>query len=416
MGLGVIQKGSGFAAARYLARKGAKVIVTDHKKEKELNPSTISQLKRFKNIKLVLGKHRKEDFKGRDLIVRNPGVHWDSEYLAKARKEGTPIVNDLTLFFKEIEGKDVQVVGITGTRGKTTTTYLIYEILKRKFGRKVWMGGNIGNSPLNFVDDIKKDDIVVLEVSSFQLHELKQQRFNVAVMTNLLPDHLNFYKNMAEYKRDKENIFKNQTKEDYVVLNRRDPVTNQMIHKTPAYGYYYTEIDFEPRHLKGKHNRENADAAMKVADIFKVSKKNAKKVIKEFRGVPNRLELIRKYRGREFYNDTTATSPDAGIAALKSFSQKVILISGGNSKHIKLIKFTETIRKRAKKLVRLPGDANKELPEGIDVEDMKEAVEKAWEDSKKGDVILLSPGLTWLPLMNEFQRGEQFEKEVKKIK
>lgn len=416
MGLGVIEKGSGFSAARFLARKGARVIVTDHKKKSQLNPSTINQLKKFKNIQLVLGKHRKEDFKGRDLVVRNPGVHWDSEYLAVAGKEGTPIVNDLSLFFNEIKDKDVKVVGVTGTRGKTTTTFLIYEILRKKFKNKVWIGGNVGNSPLNFVDDIKKGDIVVLEVSSFQLHELKKERFNVAVMTNLLPDHLNFYRSMAEYRKDKENILKNQTEDDYVVLNRRDPVVNKMIHHTPAYGYYFTEIDFTPKHIKGRHNLANADAAMRVADIFKVSKKAARQVVENFRGVPNRLELVREHQGREFYNDTTATSPDAGVAALSAFENDIILISGGNSKGLDLKQFSQEIAKKAKILILLPGNANKDLPAGLEAVDMKDAVKKAWELSEEGDVILLSPGLTWLPVMNEFMRGEQFVKEVKKIK
>lgn len=416
MGLGVIEKGSGFSVARFLARKGAKVIVTDHTKRSQLNSSTINQLKWFKNIKLVLGKHRKEDFKGRDLIVRNPGVHWDSEYLAIAKKEGTPIVNDLSIFFHEIKDKDVKVVGVTGTRGKTTTTYLIYEILKKKYRKKVWIGGNVGNSPLNFVDDIKKGDIVVLEVSSFQLHELKKERFNVAVMTNLLPDHLNFYRSMVEYRKDKENVFKNQTEDDYIVLNRRDPVVKKMIHHTPAYGYYFTEIDFTPKHLKGRHNLANADAAKKVGEIFKVPKNTIRQTIMNFRGVPNRLEMVRKYQGREFYNDTTATSPDAGMAALDAFDEGVILISGGNTKGLDLEEFKDEIAKKAKMLILLPGNANKDLPAGLEAEDMKDAVKKAWEQSEKGDVILLSPGLTWLPVMNEFARGEEFVKEVKKIK
>ena len=200
------------------------------------------------------------------------------------------------------------------------------------------------------------------------------------------------------------------------MLNRRDPVVKKMIHHTPAYGYYYTEIDFTPKHIRGKHNLENADAAMKVADIFKVPKATAKKVVKEFRGVPNRLELVRTYQGRDFYNDTTATSPDAGMAALKAFDKKVILISGGNSKGLDMKGFSQAIARRVKLLILLPGNANKDLPAGLEAEDMKDAVKKAWELSKKGDVILLSPGLTWLPHMNEFMRGEQFVEEAKKLK
>ncbi|MFH1456517.1 MAG: UDP-N-acetylmuramoyl-L-alanine--D-glutamate ligase, partial [Patescibacteria group bacterium] len=341
---------------------------------------------------------------------------WNSEFLKVAKKNKILINTDLGLFFEAIKDRGIKVVGITGTRGKTTTTYLIFNILKSKYKSKVFMGGNIGNSPLNFVDKLKKGDIVVLEVSSFQLHDLKNHHFDVGVITNVLPDHLNFYNNLDEYQKDKENILSNQTKDDFFVLNKLDPKVKRMAKKTKAKKLFFTKSKIKGLKIIGEHNYANIDAALKVARIFNINDREALRVIKGFKGVPDRLEFIREYKGRKFYNDTTATSPDAAIVALKSFKQKVILISGGNSKKLELKKLNREIKKKVKHLILLPGEANKELPEGLPVKDMEHAVQAAWALSEKGDVFLLSPGLTWLPLMNEFKRGEEFIKFVKKIK
>lgn len=423
MGLGVIDQGSGFSAAKYFARKGAKVIVTDYTKQSELNPKTIAQLKKYKNVQLVLGKHREQDFKNRDLIIRNPGVHWDSKYLKIARSNNIPVKTDLGIFFDEIQDKGIQVIGITGTRGKTTTAYLVYEILRANRARllpsrkrEVYIGGNVGNSPLNFVDKLKKNDLVVLEVSSFLLHELSNGHFNVACFTNLLEDHMNFYKSMTCYKKDKVNIFKNQTADDFVVLNRLDPRVKSLGNRTRAKVKYFGKENIKDLKIIGQHNQANMAAAFEICKIFKVPKTVMIKVAKNFKGVPNRLELVREYKGRKFYNDTTATSPDAAIAALNAFNKKVILISGGNTKELSLKRLTDLMKKKVKTLILLPGNANKDLPKGENVKTMDQAVALAWENSKEGDVILLSPGLTWLPVMNEFKRGEEFVKFVKKLK
>lgn len=416
MGLGVIDQGSGFSAAKYFAKKKAKVIVTDYTKQTKLNPNTISELKKYKNIQLVFGRHRDQDFKNRDLIIRNPGVHWDSKYLKIARSNNIPVMTDLGIFFDEIKDKDIKVIGITGTRGKTTTSYLTYEILKAKYKNRVFIGGNVGNSPLNFVDKLKKNDIVILEVSSFLLHDLKSGHFNVACFTNLLEDHMNFYKSMTCYKKDKINIFRNQTEKDFMVLNRLDPRIKSLGNRTKARVKYFGKENIKDLKIIGKHNQANIAAAFEICKIFTVPKSTMLKVAKNFKGVPNRLELIREYKGRKFYNDTTATSPDAAIAALNAFDGKVILISGGNTKELSLKKLAALMKKKVKTLILLPGNANKDLPKGKDVKNIQDAVELAWEESKEGDIILLSPGLTWLPVMNEFQRGEEFVKFVKNLK
>lgn len=402
MGLGIMPQGSGFSAAKFFAEQGAQVLVTDMKTRAQLKDN-VNKLKKYKNLKFVLGKHRKQDFKEADLLVRNPGIKPNSVYLKIARKNKIPITNDVGLFLDYLDNK-AKVIGVTGTRGKSTTTTLIYEILKKKYKQKVWLGGNIGKSPLNFVKKIKKNDIVVLEVSSFQLYDLKKPHFDVAVLTNFYPDHLDFYKNLSDYWKDKKNIVSGQNKSDFLVLNR----TERKL-KTKGKIILFGKSKFKEHKLVGEHNQYNIDAAWKVAKIFKVSDKIIKEVVSKFRGVENRLEFIKETNGVRIYNDTTATHPKATVVALNSFPKnKVILISGGNSKNLPLNEMVKTINDRVKHLILIPGNANKDLPQGIKVKNIKQAVTTAWKLAQPGDIILFSPGLTWLPRINEFKRGEQF--------
>jgi UDP-N-acetylmuramoylalanine--D-glutamate ligase len=411
MGLGRIAKGSGISAALFFARQKARVIVTDLRPLFLLNKDSVQKLKKFKNVKIILGQHRKKDFQNVDIVIKNPAVKPHSPYIKIAKQNGAKIFTDLGLFFNYINNKSIKVIGVTGTRGKSTTTTIIYEILKAKFGKRVFLGGNIGNSPINFMDKLKSSDIVVMEVASFQLHDLKNHHFDIAVVTNILPDHLDYYKNMRDYQRDKENIFSTQTKKDYLILNKDDKKVKKM--KSKAKIVYFgknKKIKLSEIKLIGEHNLYNIDVAWQVGKIFHVSELLMKKVIKNFKGVPNRLELIREYRGIKFYNDTTATHPAATVAALKALPKnKTILISGGNTKNIPLDEMVREIKKRVKNLILVPGNANQDLPQGIKVKNIREAVKTAWKKAVPGDCILFSPGLTWLPKINEFQRGELFK-------
>lgn len=423
-GLGSYPAGSGSSAALYLAKQGHKVVITDLKPAEQLHQPTLKKLQQFSNVKFVLGRHRKQDIKQAEYIVRNPGVP-NNAYIEYAKKLNKPITNDVGIFLREcancgnacLAGRQVRVVGITGTRGKSTTTALTTAILRSKFGpKKVHCGGNIGNSPLNFLHKIKQGDIVVLELSSWLLRDLQQPKFTVAVVTNLLPDHLNYYSSMRLYQQDKERIFLGQTANEFTVLNQDDKRVRLMAKKTKAAVHFFTAKQVAKTQLLGEHNQANIGAAWEVGKIFGVSAVSMTKAIQQFPGVPNRLEKIRVYKHRTFYNDTTATTPDATIAALRSFSKKVILIAGGNSKQLALKSLAREITQRVKILILLPGNADHDLPDGFIVRDMKHAVQLAWQHSKPGDIILLSPGLTWLPLMNEFERGRQFVQHVKKLK
>ncbi len=419
LGLGGYVGGSGSSAAFYYAKQGVKVVVTDLKTEAELHQPTLKKLKKYNNVELVLGKHRKQDIKEADLIIRNPGVPETSPYVKYARSLKKVITNDVGVFLSEIRNKyhhsEVAIVGITGTRGKSTTTALIGYVLSSQFKNRVHIGGNIGNSPLNFLSKVKPGHIVVLELSSWMLHDLYNPMLNVAVVTNLLRDHMNYYKSMAVYRKDKERIFLGQTKDCFAVVNQHDRIVKQMAKTTKAELIWFNDTKKYSAKLLGKHNQSNINAAYQVSKIFGVTETKFKQVIKKFPGVPNRLELVRQYKKRLFYNDTTATTPDATIAALNSFKKKVILIAGGNSKNLPLKDMRKAIKKQVKTLILLPGNANHDFPKGEHVADMKAAVNLAWVKSKPGDIILLSPGVTWLPLMNEFARGDEFVKWVKKI-
>ncbi|MBI4407916.1 MAG: UDP-N-acetylmuramoyl-L-alanine--D-glutamate ligase [Candidatus Kerfeldbacteria bacterium] len=407
-GLGSYTHGSGTAAALYFAKQGVPVIVTDKKTAKQLNPKTLKLLKRYKHIRFTLGKHLQSDVRKAGLIVRNPGVQ---QHFTK------PTTNDVDLFLKAIRLKyqnRVQVVGVTGTRGKSTTTALIGHILKNQLGKwKVHVGGNIGVSPLTFLDQVKPGHVVVLELSSWLLRDMHDAGLNVAVVTNMLRDHMNYYKNMSLYQKDKERIFIGQTKRHLAVLNHHDPRVRSMAKKTKAKIKWFGEHSVSGTKLLGEHNRFNVGAAWQVGKIFKLSDATLTKAIRSFQPLANRLEIVRRYKSRTFVNDTTATTPDATIAALFSFQKKVILIAGGNTKRLSLVALRRLIPHHVQELILLPGNANHEFPPGIEVTTIKQAVQAAWKLSKPGDVILLSPGVTWLPVMNEFERGKQFVHYVK---
>ncbi len=420
-GLGGYKTGSGTAAAFWYARTGERVVVTDMKTADQLHQPTLRKLRALPNVTLVLGKHRKQDIAKARLIVRNPGVPDHSEYIQYAKQLDKPIVNDVAIFLEELRTKfshqEVATIGVTGTRGKSTTTTLIGEILKAGLGNKrVHVGGNIGKSPLLFLHTIKAGDVVVLELSSWLLRDLHTPQFTVAVVTNLLRDHMNYYSSMATYQKDKERIFLGQTTAEYAVVNPADASVKRMAKRTKAECIWFTPKRVPGMQLRGEHNEYNIGAAVAVASLFGITPAIQNKAIIQFSGVPNRLELIRTYKQREFYNDTTATTPDAAIAALRSFKKKVILIAGGNSKNLPLQALHKEIIQRTKHLLLLPGNANHDFPPGIEIGTIKQAVTTAWQLSKPGDIILLSPGVTWLPVMNEFERGKQFVRYVKQLR
>ncbi len=410
MGLGINENGSGISGALFFAGRGAKLLITDLRKEGELKRQ-LGKLDKFKNVEYVLGGHRKRDFKKADFIFKNPGVPKNSLYLKTARENKIPTINDWTTFFEE--RPDTFLVGITGTKGKSATVSLIYEILK-SVGRDAVLCGNIGQSPLAILNKIKKNTVVVAELSSWLLQEFKSIKKSpqIAVVTNLMPDHLDRYKNLREYYKDKENIFRFQKKDGRLILNRDDKELKKFAKKAKAKIIWFSERG-------GKYG-----AAIAVAKLLSIPKKIIENTIKNFNGVPHRLEFVGEKRGVKYINDSAATTPDASVYALDSLKKhkgKIILIAGGTDKKLDYKNFAEAISKNAKALILFPGTAtDKILKEKIIVRHsvsntMKDAVVKAKSLAKRGDVVLLSPASASFGLFkNEFDRGDKFVKEVKK--
>lgn len=458
MGLGNYEHGSGVSAALLFARARARVLITDLSSEKQL-ARQIKRLKKYSNIEFVLGEHRDKDFENSDFIIKNPSVPKGSRYLKIAGKNKIPIYNDWSVFLKL---KNNFLVGVTGSKGKSTTTTLINEFLKEKY--KTHLCGNIGVSPLAILYKIKKNDILVAELSSWGLQgfEAVRKSPNISVVTNLFPEHLNKYKNLEEYYKDKDNIFRFQSLEDYLIINRDNEELRERgknaksrifwFSKKPfkGNGVYVkggevffsdnrkTELVYLTKDIKlpGLHNLENVLAAVCVAMIMGIERKYILKVLRDFKGIPNRFELIGEINGIKYYNDTTATTPDATIAALKTLnSKKVILLAGGADKKLDYRELAKTIPKFVKTLILFKGEASDKLlhelriknyesrenhnsycmirdskiPVIANILSMKIAFQIAQGKAKSGDIILLSPAAASFGIFkNEFDRGDQF--------
>jgi UDP-N-acetylmuramoylalanine--D-glutamate ligase len=448
MGLGL--HGGGLGVAKFLAKQGAKLTITDLKTRKQL-ASSIKKLKNFK-IKYVLGRHDKKDFRKADMVIQNPGVSRDSEFLKEAIKNKIPIETDLTLFFRLCPSRNI--IGITGTKGKSTTTGLVYKILKT-YKKDTILGGNIRISPLEKLNKIKKETLVILELSSWQLEGLGRRKISppFALVTNILRDHLNTYNGMAHYASAKALINKFQNPEDVAVFNRDNKYTRKMGKKAKARVFWYTKnklnsdesggfiknnwVSFRDRgkdlkilnlkdiKLMGEHNIENVLAAVALTMAMQIPLKAVRLVIKKYKGLEGRLELVATKRGIKFYNDTTATTPDALIAALNSFKQKVVLLAGGTDKELEFREVAKVIKKKTKALILFQGTATEKLIRELQrvgfekelflVKCMSEAFCEAKKILKRGDIFLLSPGAASFGIfVNEFDRGDQFNKEVRK--
>jgi len=429
MGLGLLEGGVG--AAKFFCKQGADVLVTDLKTKRQLKES-VDKLKEL-SIEFVLGKHRKEDFINTDLVVKNPGVPANSPYLKIAKKHKIPIKTDVSIFFDLCQAP---IIGITGTKGKSTTATLIYLLLKKKYN-KTFLAGNIGISPLEILSKTTKKSKVILELSSFELEDLKKSP-QVAVITNLFPDHLNRYKDFRAYIKAKESIFKYQKKNDILVLNYNDLEVRKLASEAPFKVLFFRNSNFKNIYKYLSETRFSSEArgsyisaALAVAKIFKISKKDIEKVLSNFKGIPNRQELIAAKKGVRYINDTTATTPQSAILAIRTFKQRflnsgIILIAGGLDKNLNYKNLAKEIKKNVSYLILLPGTASnkikKELgsffkePSSFKVKSMGEAVKKAARLAQKGDIVLLSPGAASFNLFkNEFDRGEQFKEAVKNL-
>lgn len=415
MGLGL--NGGGVGVAKFFAKQGASVLVTDLKTKEQLQKS-VNELKNFK-VDFVLSGHKKEDFISADLIIKNPAVPNNSKFLKIAKEHNIPVKTDIEIFFDLCPAK---IIGVTGTKGKSTTATLIYLFLKEK-NKNVFLAGNIGVTPLRILSKISAESYIVLELSSFELEDLKKSP-QIAVITNLFEDHLNRYGTFKEYVNAKKNIFKYQKTDDYLVLNSENEETRKLAKGAVSQVIYFSKGK-EISILQGEHNKENIAAAIAVAKLLGVSNDDIASVLNTFRGIPNRQEFILEKNGVKYFNDTTATNPGSAIEAIRTFkkqfpSSALIFIMGGENKGMNYKNLAEEIIKNQIKLVLLPGSGTEELKKYIDdfteANSMEDAVKKVFSITKKGDVVVLSPAAASFNLFNnEFDRGNQFVEYVKKI-
>lgn len=424
MGLGLLGRGVGDAA--FLAECGAQVLVTDLKSKADLKAS-LFKLKKYKNIEYVLGEHRLEDFKNRDMVLKAAGVPLDSVYIAEAHKNKIPVEMSATLFSR-LSG--IQMVGVTGTRGKSTVTHMIAHLLKTA-GKKIILGGNVqGVSNLQLLKQAKKGNIGVFELDSWQLQGFGSVKISpdVAVFTTFFPDHMKYYgDDMHKYFEDKANIFKYQKKNTDVLV-----VGEQALPFVKKWGGKTNNEVLVPKtelpkdwklKIPGEHNIYDAALAIQVARSMGIKDPAIKKGIESFNGVPGRLELVKSVKGVKYYNDTTATTPEATVAALRALGEDgdIILIAGGSDKGLDMTALLHEIPKYTKAVFLLSGTGTEkikhELPNSVEVKDLKKTVLLAKKLATKGDIVLLSPAFASFGMFkNEYDRGEQFVKIVNKLK
>lgn len=433
---------SGIAASKFLRKRNCNVIVNDMKKEEE--KEILEDLEKD-GIKVILGSHPDDLInKDVDYLIKNPGVPIDHKYVLKARELGIPVINEVEMAYLCIpKDKNIKMIAITGSNGKTTTTTLIYEFLKED-KQQVILAGNIGYPLSNFVDDLKENTIIVMETSCQQLENLEKFNPDVAVMTNITEAHIDFMKTYEHYKYVKSKLLQNHTEKNIAILNKENKELLEITKNaksTKKYFsskkeikgaylkdnkiYYYDEeiVDIKDIKLRGVHNLENIMAATMAVKEFNCKTESIRNVLKEFKGVEHRLEFVDNVNDRLFYNDTEATNIKCTQIALDSFTEPTIIILGGlergqkfedlipHSKNIKAVIAMGQCKERVK-------DFAESINKPVYICDyITDATEKAYEVSEEGDVILLSPGSASWDQYKECEiRGALFKEEVQKIK
>jgi UDP-N-acetylmuramoylalanine--D-glutamate ligase len=429
LGLGLLGRGVG--DAKFLAKYGAKLTITDLKTKKDLETS-VKKLSGFKNIKFVLGRHDLADFRETDMVIKGAGVPPNSPFIEEANRNNIPVYMSTALFTKFFTGQfNGKVIGVTGTRGKTTVTNLIYHILK-KGGEDVVIGGNIqGVSTLSMIEKIKPKSIVVLELDSWQLQGFGYEKISpqISVFTTIFPDHMNYYKNdMGKYVADKANIFLWQSKEDSLIVSEQAfPQIHKKYKNKIKSKISKAEIKNIPPDwilpIPGEHNKMNIICAIEAALAAGISIKNIKRGVESFGGVSGRLKLIGSKGRIKIYNDTTSTTPEAAIAGLLALNpngdKKVILICGGADKGLDMKNFTKEAISRTQKIILLAGSGTNRIknkfPKSPIYDSLPKAASDALASANGEDIVLFSPAFASFGMFkNEYDRGDKFNKIVKK--
>ncbi|MDR2633293.1 MAG: UDP-N-acetylmuramoyl-L-alanine--D-glutamate ligase [Treponema sp.] len=465
MGLGL--HGGGLASVRYLAREGAQITVTDLRDEKTLAPS-LEPLKNLPSIRYRLGQHDPEDFKKADMVIKNPGVRPDSPYLALSRR----IETDLSLFLAH---SPARLIGISGSKGKSSTASALHWVLNAAQTQglipgKAYLGGNITASPLDFLDALTAEDTVVLELSSWQLGDLRGRlqegnypkgtpqallKPHVAVYTALLPDHLDRYGTMEAYMEDKRVLYQGQDAQDLTIAPD-DPWGRSFLAETQARPQVYSErplpdaeaggwltgpagpglarlkgasplpVEVLPSQLRipGYHQKKNLLAAALALLDLGLPAGFIRDALGSFPGIEHRLEWFHEAGGIRFYNDTAATIPDAAAAAVRAFSAPVVLVTGGTDKKLDFSPLVQAAS-QAKAVILLGGSGSDRLKPLLDgaccsyqgpFDSVDQAVSASLDVACRGDVVVLSPGCASFGMfLNEFHRGRQWKEAVRRL-
>jgi UDP-N-acetylmuramoylalanine--D-glutamate ligase len=433
MGLGLL--GGGIATTKWLVKHYAKVTVTDLKNKKSLSDSIKALGTAAKSVSFVLGRHNESDFKNNEIIVVNPAVPKESPFLKIALDSKAKFENEASLFFRFCKNP---IIGVTGTRGKTTTVNWILHLLKQKYPKAVLTGNSSDNPMLNALDGLDEKSPVVVELSSWHLEILPQSEksSHIAVITNIYPDHLNRYKNVAEYANAKANIFKDQASDDFLILNKSNPWTKFFLGKKPKSKIIYAsnikELAIDKNFSKkwGEHNLENLEIAATAANLAGVSWDLIKKGIKTLPQIKFRQEIIFHNKNLTVVNDTTATSPDGTVAALKRFgsqTKELILVTGGTDKNLIFTDWAKEIKKYVKPenlfllegsaTIKMVGELEKQRFFGktppqlfLSLETLLTSALKRAKLVKEKAVLLFSPSsASFEKFKNEFDRGEKFD-------
>lgn len=433
---------SGIGACELLEKSGATVILFDGN-EKLHEEAIRMKLPSASKAQILIGQISDEQLKELDLVVLSPGVPTDLPVVEKMKAAGIRIWGEVELAYENAKG---DVLAITGTNGKTTTTSLLGEIMKC-WKESVYVVGNIGNPYTQAAPKMTEESVTVAEISSFQLETIDQFHPKVSAILNITPDHLNRHHTMENYVKAKQDITKNQTKEDYCVLNAEDPYTDAFLEQCPATvilfssqreladGYFYADeciykavhgkkqklMNIHEMRLLGMHNVENVMAAIAMADAYGADMEVILNVVRDFKAVEHRIEYVKTVRGVDYYNDSKGTNPDAAIKGIGAMVKPTYLIGGGYDKQSEYDEWIESFGGKVRKLVLL-GQTREKIADCakkhgftdyIFVDDLQQAVDYCAEHAKEGEAVLLSPACaSWGMFPNYEVRGKMFKDMV----
>ncbi len=432
VGLGI----TGVETSKFLRSKGVPVKATDSREAGELGP-VVGKLATG-GMEIRCGTHAPEFFEWADTIVLSPGVRFDLPEIRDAQAAGKTVISEIELAWNFISKP---VIGVTGTNGKTTTTSLLSEMLKRS-GMKIFTGGNIGTPLISVAEKDDEYDFLLLELSSFQLQGIKDFSPHVAVILNISPNHLDHHSSMEEYEAAKLGLFANQRENDWAVFNADDPAvlkgSDSFRAKKVSFGtgqektdiccredeIVFGELSFCLRNsaLAGEHNKENIMAAVAVAGILGCQRGPVQKSINEFRPLPHRMEFVLTTRGVDVYNDSKSTTPFATLRAIESLPSPIILVAGGKDKGIDYGCLKDAVASKVKALV-LIGETREKMRVQLGgsaqttcAGSLKEATQNAFELSNAGDTLLFSPGCSSFDMFSSYEeRGNLFKEIVRDV-